>query len=137
MSYVLLDHVADVKFRAEGGTLAEALGSAVDAFADITGGENLDADDTRSVEVEAENLEALLFDFLDRLIYLQEVDGVAVVGSSEVSLHEAGEELAVRAELDTATIEDETALLDIKAPTYSEMRVEESDGWTVEAVLDV
>lgn len=137
MSYTLLDHVADVKFHAEGDSLAEALGSSVDAFADITGGHDLGATDRRVVEVEAENLDALVFDFLDRLIYLQEVDGVVVVDAGEVTLHEAGDGLAVRAELDTAPIEPDTALLDIKAPTYSEMLVEESDGWTVEAVLDI
>lgn len=137
MSYILLDHVADVKFHAEGGSLAEALASVVDAFADITGGHDLQPTDTRVVDVEAENLEALVFDFLDRLIYLQDVEGVAVVGAIEVTIHDAGEDLAARAEVDTAPIESDTPLLDIKAPTYSEMVVEESDGWTVEAVLDV
>lgn len=137
MSYELLEHVADVKFRAEGDTLAAALQSAVDAFADITGGDELEATDSTVVEVEAENLDALLFDFLDRLIYLQEVDNVAVVTAKQLTLHEAGDDLAVRAEVETASIEDDTALLDIKAPTYSDMVVEESEGWTLEAVLDV
>ncbi len=138
MTYELLDHVADVKFRAEGDTLAAALESAVEAFADITGGDGLEATDTRVVDAEAENLDALFFDFLDRLIYVQDAEGVAVVEPLEVTLHEAGDGLAVRASLEVAQIEADTALLDIKAPTYSEMVVEERDGsWRLDAVLDI
>ncbi len=136
MTYTVLDHVADVKFRAEGDTLAEALSSVVEAFAEITGADDMEPTATHDFSVESENVEALLFDFLDRLVLLQDVEDAAVVSVEEISLHDMGDALAVKATVNVADI-GERGLLDIKAPTYSDMVVEEDDGWLLEAVLDV
>ncbi len=136
MTYTVLDHVADVKFRAEGDTLAEALSSVVEAFAEITGADDMEPTATHDLSVESENVEALLFDFLDRLVLLQDVEDAAVVSVEEISLHDMGDALAVKATVNVADI-GERGLLDIKAPTYSDMVVEEDDGWLLEAVLDV
>ena len=70
MSYEILEHTADAKFKAVGETLEDAFSSTVDAFADIAGGEG--GNTRHKFEVESESLEALLFDFLDELIYLQD-----------------------------------------------------------------
>jgi SHS2 domain-containing protein len=139
MTYKLLDHTADVGFRATGETLADAFESATRAFADIVAYEDpTEPTDELRVEVEAdaegEDVDALLFDYLDRLIYTQDVEGVVVV-DAEVEADEKN--LRLDAVLRVAPI-GEDAYLDIKAPTYSEMRAERDDGgWTLEAVLDI
>lgn len=137
MTYELLEHTADVGFRATGETLAAAFESATRAFADIVAYDDPpEPTDEMRVEVEAdgEDIEALLFDYLDRLIYTQDVEGVVVV-DAEVEADE--DALSVDALLHVAPIGD-GAYLDIKAPTYSDMRAEsESEGWTLEAVLDI
>ncbi|MFW5930064.1 MAG: archease, partial [Halobacteriota archaeon] len=74
MTYEILEHTADVKFRASGDTLAETFTSAVDAFAEITGADGLTPTSKLEFEVESEGLEALVFDFLDRMIWLQDVE---------------------------------------------------------------
>ncbi|PSP96571.1 protein archease [Halobacteriales archaeon QS_5_70_17] len=137
MGYELLSHPADVRFRATGPTLAEAFVSAVDAFADLVGGP-AEGNERRSVRVESEDREALLFDFLGDLILLQEVEGVAVVGAEAASVERADGGYGLEATVVGAPIDPESPLFDIKSPTYNGMRVEETDdGWTLEATLDV
>jgi len=137
MSYELLEHTADVSFRAKGETLADAFESATRAFADIVAYEDPPepTDELRvKADAEGEDVDALLFDYLDRLIYTQDVEGVVVV-DADVEADE--ESLRLDALLRVAPIDDD-AYLDIKAPTYSEMRAERDDeGWTLEAVLDI
>lgn len=134
MTYEILEHTADVGFRATGETLAEAFESATRAFAEIVSYENPpEAEDELRVEVEAEDVEALLFDYLARLIYVQDVEGVVVVDADA----EATED-PPRVEATLHVAPTRRGFMDIKAPTYSEMSVEEDDeGWTLEAVLDI
>ncbi len=134
MSYEILGHTADIKFRATGETLSEAFEGATRAFGEIVAqDETPEADDVTGVEVEAEDVEALLFDYLARLIYVQDVEGVVVVdGDCDATAEPPRVEATLR------VAPNEGGLLDIKAPTYNEMVVEETDdGWTLEAVLDI
>lgn len=137
MTYELLDHTADVGFHATGETLADAFESATRAFADIVAYEDppKPTDELRvEADAEGEDVDALLFDYLDRLIYTQDVEGVVVV---DADIEADEDNLRLDAVLRVAPIGDE-AYLDIKAPTYSEMRAEGDDeGWTLETVLDI
>ena len=135
MSYELLSHPADVRFRATGGTIDEAFAEAVRAFADVSesdGGVDL----RRGIHVESEDREALLFDFLAQLILLQDVDEVAVTRADALRVTGADGGYELDATILGGPIED--TLFDVKSPTYSEMRVEEIDeGWVLEATLDI
>lgn len=134
MSHEVLGHIADAKFRATGETLSGAFESATRAFAEIVGAEGLEPTDEVCVEVETpeEDIEALLFDYLDRLIYTQDVEGVVVV-DADVNVSE--DPPCVEATLEVAPVEP--GLMDVKAPTYNEMRADRDDGWVLEAVLDI
>lgn len=143
MSYQLLDHTADTGIEATGPTLDAAFAAAIDGFAAIV---HQDAEVAPTAEatvtVEAGDLEALLFDLLDRLIYLQDAEGRLVCGVPEggdaVQAGANGEVCRIGASVATAPLDGTTGLLDIKAPTYHEMRVEETDdGWILTYVLDV
>ncbi|MFB6204535.1 MAG: archease [Candidatus Nanohaloarchaea archaeon] len=139
MSYEILEHTADEKFRATGGTLEEAFSEATRALSEIVGGgEGMYSHD---IEIESENLEALLFDFLDRLIFLQDTEGVAVSHLEEIEIEEVGEiddGFSLTATVLVDTLDAGGSYLDIKAPTYSEMKVDHEDGrWILEAVLDI
>ncbi|MFP4175266.1 MAG: archease [Halobacteriales archaeon] len=136
MSHEVLGHTADAKFRATGDTLSDAFESATRAFAEIVGSDELEPTDELRVEVETpdEDIEALLFDYLARLIYLQDVNGVAIVDGD---VNATAEPPRVEGTLHVAPVRTSSGLLDIKAPTYNEMVAEEDDGWTLEAVLDI
>jgi SHS2 domain-containing protein len=133
MTYEILEHTADVGFRATGETLAEAFESATRAFAEIVSYEDPpEADDGIRIKVEAEDLEALLFDYLDRLIYTQDVEGVVVVDADAEATNDPP-----RVEATLYVAPTRRGFMDIKAPTYSDMRAEKEDGWVLEAVLDI
>jgi len=114
--------------------LSEAFEGATRAFAEIVAQEETpEADDEVRVEVEAEDADALLFDYLARLVYVQDVEGVVVV---DADCDATAEPPRVEATLSVAPLR--SGLLDIKAPTYNEMVAEEQDGdWVLEAVLDI
>lgn len=135
VSYELLPHPADVRFRATGATLDAAFAEAVRAFADIAeshGG----TDVRREVRVESEDRQALLFDFLARLVLLQEIDEVAVTRADTLRITAVDGGYALDAVVLCGPIEG--TLFDVKSPTYSEMRVEETEGeWVLEATLDI
>lgn len=137
MSYEILEHSADEKFRAQGETLDEAFSESVKAFSDIVNGGG--GMYTHSIEVEAENLEALLFDFIDRLIRLQDIEGVVISHAKNLEYIEKNDRNRIEADILVDTIDLEQQPLDIKAPTYNEMKVDyiKGEGWTLEAVVDI
>ncbi|MFQ3274924.1 MAG: SHS2 domain-containing protein [Candidatus Nanohaloarchaea archaeon] len=139
MSYEILEHTADEKFRAEGETLNEAFSDAVKAFGEIVGSDPEAGEYQHEIEVESESHEALLFDFLDKLIFLQDTEGVAVCQTEELSIEEKEDSYLIKAVIWVDAIDEEDSFQDIKAPTYNEMNVdyEKGTGWVVEAVLDI
>jgi len=137
MSYEILEHSADEKFRAQGKTLDKAFSEAVKAFSEIVdGGGGMY---THSIDVESENLEALLFDFMDRLINLQDVEGVVISHAKNLDYEELDGSHRIKADILVDTIDLNDQPLDIKAPTYNEMKVDyiKEEGWKLEAVLDI
>lgn len=137
--YEILEHSADEKFRATGGSLEEAFSDAVKAFGEIVGSDPEAGEYSHEIEVESENTEALLFDFLDRLIFLQDTEQVAVCHAEELEIEEEKQEVyQLEAVVSVDPIDREQSFQDIKAPTYNEMKVDYEDGeWIIEAVLDI
>lgn len=138
MTYELLDHPSEIGFRAAGVSLESAFEDAGKAVFEImTDIDGLEAAKTVSFEVESENLDALLFDFVDELIYLSQVDNLLLcafdIGIEPVT---AGYRLTCKAE--GQKIGDGMRLQEIKAPTYSDILVEhEDDSWTLQMFVDV
>lgn len=139
MTYEILDHTADAKFRAVGDTLEKAFSEAVKAFGEIVGSDPEAGDTRHSIEIESENRESLLFDFLDELVLLQDTEGVAVCHAEELEIRETENGYSLNATVWTDNITAGMNLLDIKAPTYNEMEATyyEGEGWVVQAVLDI
>ncbi|MFB6156504.1 MAG: archease [Haloferacaceae archaeon] len=131
----LREHTADVAVEASGPDLGATFAAVADGMAaamcdDVpSGGERF------PVSVAAEGREALLFDYLDRLIYERDVRGVLPV-DNEATVRRDGEwtvEAAAR-----GVPLDRVDARDLKAVTYSEMRVEATDdGWRAYVVFDV
>ncbi|MFC6837640.1 archease [Halomarina ordinaria] len=137
MSFELLSHPADARFRATGPTLAAAFAEAARAFAAISEGGGDDAL-AFPLELDAEDREALLFDYLAELVLLQELEEVAVARAEDVTVEERANEggYTLSATVRAGPIDD--PLFDVKSPTYSEMRVEPvGEGWVLEATLDI
>jgi SHS2 domain-containing protein len=135
-TFALRDHTADVGVEASGETLGDAFAACADGMAAAMCDRIPDAGEQFDLAVRAEGREALLFDYLDRLIYERDVRNVLPV-DSEATVHEDAGEWAVRASARGVPL-DRVHAREVKAVTYSEMSIEETDGgWHVYVVLDV
>lgn len=107
MSYTLRDHTADVAVEATGGRLGDLFAAVADGMAaaqceDVpaAGGER------QEVSVTAEGREALLFDYLDQLIYERDVEGVLPVDNQATVRAPGDETQAVAGESGRKSVED-------------------------------
>ncbi|PSQ16766.1 protein archease [Halobacteriales archaeon QS_8_69_26] len=136
MSYELRDHTADVGIAATAGSLGGVMAALADGMAAAQCDEWPAVGDRFDVEVRAENPEALLFDYLDELIYRRDVLNVLPV-DNEATVREAGGEWILEGSAMGVPL-DRIHAREIKAVTYSEMRIEETDDeWEAYVVLDV
>jgi SHS2 domain-containing protein len=75
--YRLIEHTADIGLIAAGGNLAEAFGNAAyGMFSIIAGLRAVREVESRQVELEGKDMEALLFDWLNTLIYFFDTDSL-------------------------------------------------------------
>ena len=136
MSYELRGHTADVAVSATGDTLGETFAAVADGMAGAMA-EEWPADGDRSdVSAAAGNLEALLFDYLDELIYERDVHSVLPVDNAGI-VRETANGWAFEGSYRGVPLSAVVAR-DLKAVTYSEMSIEEtSTGWRAYVVFDV
>ena len=150
--FELRDHTADVAVEATGETLDAVFGAVADGMAAAMCDEIPPDGDRFSLSVAAEGDEQLLFDYLDELIYERDVRGVlpvdneaSVTAPSESSTAEPTPaesappdgEWHVEATARGVPL-DRVSARDLKAVTYSEMDLSETeDGWHAYVVFDV
>ncbi len=137
MSYEIQDHPADAKFRVIADSKEEAFREVVDAFSEIVGGEA--GNQVHAIKVESEGLKPLLFDFLDELIFLQDTENVVVSYADKLELERLENGWRIEADIKVDLITSEVHVMDVKGPTYSEMKVsyEQGEGWVLGAVIDI
>jgi SHS2 domain-containing protein len=133
----LRDHTADIGVEAAGDTLAAVFAALGDGLAAAQCDEIPARGGNRfSFSVTAEGREALLFDYLDHLIYERDVRGVLPV-DNDATVTREGEAWVVDGSARGVPLSRVDAR-EVKAVTYSEMRLEESDGrWDAYVVFDV
>jgi len=154
MSYELRDHTADVAVEARADSLGAVFAAVADGMAaamcdeiPATGG------DRHAISVAAEGREALLFDYLDELIYERDVGDVLPVDNEATVQVPRVEEGGAAVDLEGGTGNEDqwrvegsyrgvpladVVARDLKAVTYSEMTIEErADGWYAYVVFDV
>ncbi|WP_226023431.1 archease [Halomicrobium salinisoli] len=136
MPFELRDHTADVAVEATGETLGEAFAAVADGLTAAMCDDVPDGGERFDLEVTAESREAALFDYLDELIYRRDVDGV-LPADSEATVERVDGEWRVSATARGVPLADVVAR-DVKAVTYSEMDLSETDGgWRAYVVFDV
>lgn len=136
MSYELREHTADVAVEATARTLSGVFAAVADGLAAAHVDEIPASGDRFEVSVTAESREALLFDYLDELIYRRDVRSVLPV-DHEVTVSEADGAWRLEGTARGVPLSDVTAR-EVKAVTYSEMHLGETDGgWSAYVVFDV
>jgi len=136
VSYELRDHTADVAVSATGESLGEAFAAAAEGMAAAMA-DGWPADGERyGLSVTAESRDALLFDYLDELIYERDVRSVLPVDNA-ATVQRTADGWGLDGSYRGVPLSAVTAR-DLKAVTYSEMAIEETaTGWSTYVVFDV
>lgn len=144
MHFELRDHTADVAVAAGGPTIEAVFAAVGDGLAAASCDEIPDTGGERfEFAVEASGREALLFDYLDQLIYERDVRSVLPVDNRVDSIRAStADDGPTTVALEASARGVPLAAIDareIKAVTYSEMRLERDDdgAWEAYVVFDV
>lgn len=139
--FIFLDHTADVKFQAFGNTLERCFENAARAMfavmAQKVKGRN---GKKREIKVEGEDLPALLYNFLEELIFLMDTRDF-FLKDVKVEIKKKKGNYLLCAEVSGGKACDQEISILVKAVTYHEMFVKEEKGekkrWTAQVVVDV
>jgi SHS2 domain-containing protein len=136
-SYAEEGPTADLTVDAWGETLNEAFESAALAtFNAMTPLERVEKRETRTFNVEGGDLGGLLFNFLDELLYIHEVE-LIVFSGFDVDLDENEIKLTAVCHGELFDLDRHSQGIAIKAVTFHNMRIEKKgDTWTIRVVLD-
>jgi SHS2 domain-containing protein len=143
MPYHYLEDIgtADIAFEATGRDLPELFTSAADATMNVMI-ENLDTIDpreTRRIELKNDEIDMLLFDFLQELIYLKDAERL-LLRVREMRIEEEKEAYSLRATTAGEPLDDgrHQQRADVKAVTLHNFRVEKTGGgWKARVLLDI
>jgi SHS2 domain-containing protein len=133
--FEFIEHTADIGFRAYGSTLAEAYANAGYAlFTVITDPETVREVESRKVELQEDNPEALLFEWLNILIYLFDTETI-LFKRFEINHFEDGELSATchGEKYDASRHELKTG---VKSATYHMLEVDR-ERKLVQVILDI
>ena len=135
-----VEHPSDIGFRAYGRDLAEAFENAALALFEVmvdTG--KVEPREEIKVEIEAEDEKALLYDWLDRLIYFHDSDNKMFSKFSvKISKSHGGFKLSARIWGEVFEPAKHPGRTAVKAMTYHMMEIEQEPGKCyVQAVVDI
>jgi SHS2 domain-containing protein len=143
MPYQYLEDIgtADIAFEATGRDLPELFVAAADATMNVMI-DNLDAiesRETRQIELSNDNIEMLLFDFLQELIYFKDAKRL-LLRAREMQIEQKGEAYSLTSKVVGEQL-DETRhqqRADVKAVTLHDFSVENRNGgWKAKVLLDI
>ncbi len=140
--FKFIEHTADVKVRCWGETLEQAFAqSAYALMATITPNLDIISKETeRTLQIQAEDKEALLYDFLSEFLFIFDVEALVFGEINVKSIKKSGDQHQIKALLKGETFNREKHELgtEVKAITYSYMKIEErEDRITIEIVFDI
>ncbi|MFC1648710.1 archease, partial [Nanoarchaeota archaeon] len=97
MKFKYLDHTSEAKFQAFGKSLEEAFANSGLAMTNLmTEVSKVHEVKRKHIEIRSNSLKALLFDFLDEIIYLVDVDNIFIAKFTDIKI-EKGEIFVLRA----------------------------------------
>jgi len=136
-SYVEGGPPADLTVEAHGSTLGEAFGNAALAmFNAMTPLGGVNEREIKRVEATGDDLEGLLYNFLDELLYVHEVE-LLVFSSVAVSINEENLELNAECQGEKFDPQRHESGIVVKAVTFHQMKIErQKSGFTLRVVFD-
>ena len=143
MPYLYLEDVAtaDVAFKAWGESLPEMFIAAAEATVNVMVAEldSIEAVECHMMDLKADDLEMLLFDFLQEFIFLKDAEQL-LLRPSWVEIQQQKGQVSLNAETHGEKINrhKHDLTVDVKAVTLHRFRVEKMDDqWQGTVVLDI
>jgi SHS2 domain-containing protein len=143
MPYKYLEEIAiaDVAFEAWGSTLEELFKAAADATMNVMVVDlNTITDrEKRSIELEEGDLDLLLFNFLQELIYYKDAQKLLLrVDNIHIEKTQTGFKLRAQVFGEELNPEKHDLRVDVKAVTLHQFQVKKtSEGWRAQVILDI
>lgn len=135
--YELIDHTADIGIKAYGDDLSEAFTHAAKGMFDIiTDSSQIESKGEYQIEISSDDLEQLLVDWLDELLYLQGAENL-VFGEFRVSVDEEKPEISATVLGEEFDTDKHKIGMEIKAVTYHMLEVHKGDPCFVKVLFDV
>lgn len=134
------ESIADIAFEAWGKTLPELFANAALALEEVQAHTNtIEPVLEKEIKKESPNLEHLLYDFLEELVFLKDKEGLLFSSFDVTVEHSRGKyKLRVKARGDLINPSEQTLRTDVKAVTMHEFKVEKvKEGYRAKVVLDV
>lgn len=137
--YRFLRHTADAKFQALGQTLEEAFANAALATSSLMWDwRRVEKKVEYPVRAEGRDLEQLLVNFLEEILYLLDTKEFLLNSTEDMSIHKRNEGYVLNARFLGDNYSDRYNLLGgVKAITYNEMSITKNDHYTVQVVIDI
>ncbi len=137
--YEYLEHTGDLKFRALGGNLEEAFTNAALAMINyITDVETVHPEVVKVIDISAENLEALLYTWLEEFLVLLDSEFFLPHKITEVNITEINGGYELRGLIKGDENRGQYRVSAVKAATYNDMEIKKSkSGWEITAVVDI
>ncbi|WP_026732114.1 archease [Fischerella sp. PCC 9605] len=143
MSYELLEDVAtaDIAFRAWGKDLPEIFKAAGDATISIMieNLESIEPRQTRNISLENEELDLLLFNFIQELIYYKDSEQL-LLRTQQINFEDKDGKHHLTAILQGEKLDPQRhqQLVDVKAVTLHQFQLQKTnDGWMAMVILDI
>ena len=143
MPYQYLEEfgTADIAFEATGRDLPELFRDAADATTNvmIDNIEAIQPRETRQIQLSNEELDMLLFDLLQELIFLKDAERL-LLRIREVQIDDRDKMFLVKATAEGETLDPERhhQRADVKAVTLHDFSVERTEGgWKARVLLDI
>ncbi len=135
--YELIDHTADIGVKAYGKDLSEAFANAAKAMFDIiTDSSDIDDKGRYQIELESDDLEQLLVDWLNELLFLQGAENL-VFGEFVVQIDEQNNHLTATVSGENFDRKKHSIGMEIKAVTYHMLKVTKGNPCVVKVLFDI
>jgi SHS2 domain-containing protein len=137
--YKFLDHTADALFEAYGKDLNELFTSAALAVEEIqVTTKDVEAKEERTIELENEKIDILLFDFLQELIYYKDADQLLFSKFDVKITKNSIYKLRATCSGEKINTKKHTFHVDAKAITLHQFEVKkEKDHWKARVIVDI
>ena len=135
--YELIEHTADVAIKAYGKNIAEAFEQAAKAMFDIiTDKSEVESVGQYDIDLEAQDMEQLLVDWLSELLFLHGANNM-VFGFFKVDLDEKKNRLSAHVFGEPFNISKHKIGIEVKAVTYHMLEIRDKRPYHVQVLFDI